>query len=593
MSATTRDDAISAEEMRDRLERAERHLAQERARNATLDARLESAHEDYEEHLSRVHEAEHEAERLRRDLADERAAAGTSGGTTPAPTGGKVTIDVSEIDGGIHKTVDAAIRALAKLQIVYTRAGGLVHVVRDPGAADADATGLVRRRGAPIVVPLSRSRLRELLDLAAGWRTCRDRAWVPAAPPAWVVDTILDRGEWPALPALEGLIDVPTLRADGTVLDVEGYDASTRLIYSPGSTKYPAVPTTPTREDAVAALAELAEPFCDFVFVAESDRAAAIALVLSLVGRAAIAGQVPMFGAGAPTPGSGKGLLIDVAAIIATGREAPKMMPAPEDETRKRLLAIALAADPLVCLDNVVELGSPVLAGALTSGKISDRILGASRQVTASLRAVWCFTGNNVVLRGDLGRRVVPIGLDPRVEHPEDRTGFRYPDLKSYVRAERPRLVVAALAILRAYCVAGRPAHGMPAKGSFESWDSLVRGALVWAGAADPLGGVHRIRESDDGDLGSLAAVLLAWRESYREPVTAARVVADLAMGLHADLKAAIEGVVDARKGISAASVGFALRGFKDRVCEGVVFRAAKDRKKVTVWAVAPADQAG
>ena len=52
---------------------------------------------------------------------------------------------------------------------------------------------------------------------------------------------------------------------------------------------------------------------------------AAIAAVLTLVCRAAIQGNVPLFGVTATAAGSGKGKLVDAIALIGTGRVAPKM----------------------------------------------------------------------------------------------------------------------------------------------------------------------------------------------------------------------------------------------------------------------------
>ena len=39
-------------------------------------------------------------------------------------------------------------------------------------------------------------------------------------------------------------------------------------------------------------------------------------------------------------------------------------------------------------------------------------------------------TGNNLSYRSDFVRRVVPIALDARMERPEERTGFRHPQLE-------------------------------------------------------------------------------------------------------------------------------------------------------------------
>jgi putative DNA primase/helicase len=407
--------------------------------------------------------------------------------------------------------VEKALHALALLGGVYVRGRQLVHVVRDHGAPD----WFLRPAGSPVIVPIERDHLLDLLGRAALWCSMKDGVSHRASPPTWVASRILARGEW-KLPQLEAISDAPVFRADGTIHDTPGYDERTRVIFDPCGAAFPPIPSSPTRADAERALVELVEPFSEFPFVADSDRAACAAFVLSVTGRPAIHGQVPMFGVQAPTPGSGKGLLADAAAMIPTGRKAPLMAPTDEDEeTRKRLLAIAMESPPIVVIDNVDGvLGSPALAMALTAGQVSDRLLGSTRMVTASLRPVWAFTGNNVQLKGDLGRRVVPIDLDPKVEHPEDRT-FRRTDLLGYVQENRPRLVVAALTVLRAFVVAGSPAHALPAKGSFEAWDALVRGAILWAGGADPLGGVKRIRDRADEDLDRLRALLAAWRQAF------------------------------------------------------------------------------
>lgn len=81
--------------------------------------------------------------------------------------------------------------------------------------------------------------------------------------------------------------------------------------------------------------------------------------------------------------------------------------------------------------------------------------------------------------------------------------------------SQRSRLASAALTILRAYVVAGRPSHGKPAKGSFEAWDRLVRGAVIWASCHDPCGGVDRIRKDGDLDRDRLRALTGAWWETF------------------------------------------------------------------------------
>jgi hypothetical protein len=477
--------------------------------------------------------------------------------------------------------VDAAERALATMGGVYVRGRQLVHVVRDRGGPG----WLKRPLGTPVIVPIERDHLLDLLGRAAAWFVIKDDVRRRVSPPAWVAARLLARGQWD-LPELESIADAPVFRADGSIFDLARYDERTRVIFDPCGAAFPPVPAEPTREDASRALADLLEPFAEFPFVADSDRAAAVALILSVIGRAAINGCVPMFSSQAPTPGSGKGLLVDVAAVIATGRRAPLMAPTDDDdETRKRLLAIAMESPPMVVIDNVEgALGSASLSMALTAGVVSERQLGATKMVTASLRPVWVVTGNNVQLKGDLGRRVVPIDLDPKVEHPEDRT-FKRSDLVDYVQENRPRLVIAALTILRTFVVAGWPAHNLPPKGSFEAWDRLVRSAIIWTGTADPLGGVQRIREQADEDLDRLRALLAAWVGLLRsDPVTIADAIRRA--GDSGDLHDALAAY--GRSGQpEARALGYALRKAQGRVVAGLAFRRdAPDRNGIARWAV-------
>jgi hypothetical protein len=478
---------------------------------------------------------------------------------------------------------DKAIHALKLMGGVYVRGRQLVHVVRDQGAPD----WFQRPTGSPVIVPIERDHLLDLLGRAAVWVSMKEGIKHAASPPCWVAARILARGQWP-LPQLEAISDAPVFRADGSVQDKPGYDEQTRVIFDPCGDTFPTIPEHPSRADAQRALGELEEPFAEFPFLAASDRAAAVAFVLSPIARPAIPGNVPMFGIRAPTPGSGKGLLADVAAMIPTGRRAPLMAPTEEDEeTRKRLLAIAMESPPIVVIDNVdCALGSPSLAMALTAGQVSDRLLGSTRMVTASLRPVWAFTGNNVQLKGDLGRRVVPIDLDPKVEHPEDRT-FERSDLLGYVRQHRPRLAVAALTLLRAFVVAGRPSHGMPTKGSFEAWDHLIRGAIIWAGGADPLGGVQRIRDRADDDLDRLRALLAAW---HAQLGGVQHTIADLIKlaGTSGDLHDALAAYCRSGKP-EAKPIGYAFRKVHGRPAGRLVLRRdAADRNGIALWMVQP-----
>lgn len=441
--------------------------------------------------------------------------------------------------------------------------------------------------------------IREQLDRAACWwkrkydRTKQKHVRASALPPSWVAETIAARGAWP-FPVLNGVTTTPLLRADGSILQDAGYDPATGFYLAPDM-EYWEIQKSPTARDAGRSAVELAEVYCDFPFVSDSDRAAAIGLPLSILGRPAITGPVPMTAFRAPTPGTGKTLLADVGFRIALGHTAPRTSPSNDDnEMRKLLLSIGLAGDAAVLLDDVTgNFGSSSLDAALTAMEISGRLLGLNKTACVPMRTVFAITGNNLGFRGALGRRVIPCDIDAGVENPEERKGpdsehpFTHPDLLGWLASERPRLVVACLTLLRAYIVAGRPGHGLPPKGSFEAWDALIRGALIWSGIGDPLGGQKRLREESDSDLDALRAGLAAWEGVFgAAPATAAeairRTASDKAL---LSALATFTGCDEAR--LDARRLGYALRRHRGRPFNGRRFiREGEDRLAGVLWSV-------
>jgi hypothetical protein len=434
---------------------------------------------------------------------------------------------VVRIGADITRMVDegqAALLALPAGPVLFQRARRLSIIARGVKAP----RWLRRPADAPVIVEAQAAYLDELATKAARWEKLDKRAkkgeeWIEVTPPARFAQTLQARPSWP-FPLLEGIIHSPTLRPDGSLLDQPGYDASTGLYFDSHGTTFPPLRAQPTQDDARSALGRLQQVFIDFPFAGRDDRShtnpsfsAAIAATLTLVGLPAIQGNIPLFGVSATVAGTGKGLLVDSVSTIGTGRCAPKMgQTLDENEELKRLLALALEGASVCCIDNVTHpLGNQHLDMVLTSRTITGRILGQTGMAEAPWNAVLFATGNNLAYRGDMTRRVIPIVLDPRMERPEERTGFTHPNLEAWVRKERPRLVMAALTILRAYCVAGRPAQGLTPYGSFEAWSDLVRQAIVWLGEADPCEGRKDLAAHTDEAYERLATLLTAWEACY------------------------------------------------------------------------------
>src|SRR6185503_8574201 len=246
----------------------------------------------------------------------------------------------------------------------------------------------------------------------------------------------------------------------------------------------PHVPETPTAEDVRAARALLLDDLLvDFPFAAQSDRAHAVAtLVLPFV-RRMVSGCTPLHLIEAPTPGTGKGFLADVIAIVALGRPCdPTTITPDEDEARKKITSILARAQPLILLDNVKDgLDSAQLASALTAETWSDRLLGQTKMIDLPNRATWLVTANNPHLSLEIARRCVRVRLDAKTDRPWERKDFKHTPLRDWVRRNRARRVHAVLVLVRSWIAAGRRA-GERVLGSFESWAAVVGGILAHAG---------------------------------------------------------------------------------------------------------------
>jgi putative DNA primase/helicase len=178
----------------------------------------------------------------------------------------------------------------------------------------------------------------------------------------------------------------------------------------------------PTRADAEAALAELEAPIALLPFVDDIDRSVALALLITAIAFPTLA-RAPLFGVTATTAGSGKGKLVNVASVIATGQPAAAYSYSGDAiEFEKLLGTILLAGDPIANIDNISRpLQSDKLCQILAEPIVASRILGLSQAPPLPPRTLWCATGNNLQLEGDLIRRSLLCRLDPGCERPELR----------------------------------------------------------------------------------------------------------------------------------------------------------------------------
>ena len=377
-----------------------------------------------------------------------------------------------EVTPALHEVADKAIAAIAPR--VFARNGVLCEVVKATERTfinDLEPAGII-----------------DLMSRSAKWVRQDEKGVVVQAPPAPVAAILHARRTHPRIRCLEAVTSAPVFLADGTILQTRGYNAQARVFLEPSVTVD--VPDEPTRDDARNAIRMFRTLLSDFHFAAKGDFSSWLAGLLSSLVKAATGNAPgPLICVSASSAGAGKSLLTEIASRIIDGKPAEIRPYNPKDagEWGKRVTAFVRAGTPISVFDNVNgPFGDETTDRLVTSSTWSDRVLGASDAPPVAIVTTWWATGNNIEPQGDTVRRVLVVRLEVDTERPQERTGFAVKDIRSHALDHRSELLSAALTILRAYHVAGRPPQDLPAWGSFERWSALVRGALVWAGLTDP-----------------------------------------------------------------------------------------------------------
>jgi len=492
-----------------------------------------------------------------------------------------------------HRVNDEVAKLLANDPDLYQSGWQLVRVLRDEAPQDDHVD---HQPSAPRIEPVPLPALRDKVSRVVKFVVLDEEDNAKSAhPPAWCINATETRGTWPGVRQLDGVVPFPILRSDGSILCNDGYDPRTRLYLHWPYAPLPLI-EHPTRDDAVAAGAALIDVVSDFPFLAPVHRAAWLAGLLTPLARSAFNGNIPMFMVDANVRGSGKGKVLDAMGMIVLGsRMAVATYPKEEDELRKKITACLIRGDRLVLLDNLTgQFGNGTLDALLTSTTWSDRILGESRMYGGPALATWYATGNNVSVGGDTARRICHVRLESPMEKPEERSGFRHPDLLKWVGENRPRLLAAALTILRAYVLAGKPDQNLKPWGGFEAWSGIVRNAITWIGLPDPGETRQMVQDQSDATAIAMKSLLTAIEmiDPERVGLTAAEIVRratpsglapdDVTEMLHDALGTLIP-KLDGRV------LGYKLRHLKRRIFDGRFLDTVAENRAGLRWASFPA----
>jgi hypothetical protein len=416
--------------------------------------------------------------------------------TGAMPAVGTPWPQIKVVPGELPRVVNEAENALLLLgREIYQRGGLLVRPVLNVIKASGD-----REIEGWQIIEVTRPWLVNQLCCAAQFQhyDARAKKFVPIDAPEKVAEGYLNRrGNW-QVSQIAGIANAPFLHADSTVHDWEGYDPVSGLLCKWDGQVFPSIPRTPDKNDAAAALKELKKPLAEFPFVTRADEAAALSAMLTCLDRRGM-NFVPLHAFTAPAPGTGKGLLINVIAVTATGRNAaPFDQSRNEEEFKKTLGSALIAGHSLIAIDNCVHiLESSLLNIAVTEPVFGVRVLGVSQNREIPNNATIFVNGNNLIIGADLTRRAIRCEMDAGVERPEQRE-FTDDHLLDTVKANRAQLVVAGLTVLRAWHIARANGQTVGLKPiGFTEWSQRVREALVWLGEDDPASTMETTRKDD------------------------------------------------------------------------------------------------
>jgi hypothetical protein len=490
-----------------------------------------------------------------------------------------------------------------QLRDVIADAWTAIHAINEPVGPDiTDKPFLFQKGGALVriagtgtqgrIEALGDTAMYGILARSANWLRVTEEA-VLAAPPSR--DTARDMmvNPDPALPPLESVVRTPTFGKDAALIIAAGYHRADALwMFSDESLEIPEVPIIPSREQIAHARGLLVDELLgDFPFVSDSDRAHAVAAILLPFLQRIIGDLAPIHLIEAPTQGSGKGLLASLISIVSTGSASEgRTVPESEDEVRKMITAELITGRPIILLDNLSEkrkLDSAALASVVTLPWWTDRLLGESTMLHLRNNALWLMTGNNPRLSGEMSRRCIRLRIDPRIDMPWLRAGFKHPLITEWARENRSALVHAALTVVQAWIAAGKPLHATRL-GSFESWSGIMGGVLEVAGIPGFLCNLNELYEAADTDGQMWREFTGTWWEAYREEP---KKVGELNQFCEErDLMLSVRGDGSARS--QQTRLGKALAAKRDRVFNGLTVKQSShnNHKTGVLYALALAD---
>lgn len=370
------------------------------------------------------------------------------------------------------------------------------------------------------IVPYTVRSLSILLDSIFNF--VRDKASIPC--PTQIAECVLYSTD-KKLKRLKSVSNTPLLLKNGDIIMDNGYHKETG-IYVKIDLKFRKI-TDFSFNNAAYSKRVLLDVIRKFPFKNSNDRAAALSMILTCAIRKFLDEDVPMFFVDAAQPNTGKTLLCKVASVIGNGNIYKIATYSGHEQEQRKLITSLLRMSPAtVCFDNVsIDFGDDITCSMLTNSTWEDRELAKNNILLLNTtNTVWMVNGNNVVIKGDIGERLIYISLDSETKCVDDADKFL---LK--VKTNWTSLYMHCLTLLSCYIHEGAPKQdGAQMGGKFPTWVNLVSGCLKWIDAGDPC---LRIKEakSIDPQIQTSHELLSSWYSIFGSKMVLLRHVMDYA----------------------------------------------------------------
>lgn len=343
-------------------------------------------------------------------------------------------------------------------------------------------------------------------------------------------------------------------------------------------------------------LKRLWAPFRFFPFEDAVARGTFMAALLTTAARSALP-TAPGIAINAQSPGTGKTLMLSSLALLAGASSEDALVALSDDrsEQAKQLSAYLSLGPAALAFDNKDGKfkASEEFCIACTSPSYRARILGRTETITLPNRALWIVSGNNMELQSDVIRRFLMVNLDS----PEDPETRRFPfNPVELVETGFMGFREDLLDIFATFKARGRKPDGMSGYASFEAWNDLVRGCLLWAlplmpvEMEDPLEGMKRAK-AEDPDRILLSRMLSIWQRRFPEGVAVRDIDSIPCEGaLMREWRELYDECCTFKGRIDPQRLNYRMRHWRGRKVGGVKFGGGKDRSGATVWQVVPAE---